>query len=176
MTYEDDKKVNPDHVATPRYVVENIYDLIDIRSFKKCWFPFNHYDSEFKLKADELELNYWATHIFDDLEHDFFTTYPPKGTDLMISNPPFSEQNKIIERSFWLVESGYIKSFALLLPASTLETPKRANMYKHYVDRLSIIFFEKRIKFLGHKQVFPKGCCWICYNIPALENKRISWI
>lgn len=176
MNYEENCKVNPDHVATPRLVVEDIYDRINIKSFNKCWFPFNNYDSEFKLKADELNLKYLATHIFDDKGHDFFTTYPPEGTDLMISNPPFSEQNKIIERSFWLVEAGYIKSFALLLPLAILETPTRANMYEHYQDKLSIIIFKKRIKFLGHKSVFNKGCCWICYNIESLKEKRISWV
>ena len=175
-TYEDNILVNPDHVATPRWVVENIYVLSDIRSFKKCWFPFNHYDSQFKLKADELRLDYWATHIFDDCGHDFFTTYLPEETDLMISNPPFSEQNEIIERSFWLIEAGYIKSFALLLPLSTLETESRAKIYENYVDRLSIIIFKKRIKFLGHKTSFNKACCWVCYNVPSLENKRLSWI
>ncbi|EAG4094038.1 sugar-phosphate nucleotidyltransferase, partial [Listeria monocytogenes] len=20
------------------------------------------------------------------------------------------------------------------------------------------------------------GCCWICYNIPALEDRRIQWV
>ena len=176
MNYEENCKVNPDHVATPRWVVEDIYDRISIKSFNKCWFPFNNYDSEFKLKADELNLKYLATHIFDDKGNDFFTTYPPAGTDLMISNPPFSQQNKIIERSFWLVEAGYIKSFALLLPLATLETPTRANMFEHYQDKLSIIVFKKRIKFLGHKSVFNKGCCWICYNIDSLKDKRISWV
>ena len=176
MNYIENCKVNPDHVATPRWVVEDIYERINIKSFQQCWFPFNNYDSEFKLKADELFLKYWATHIFDDLGHDFFTTLPPVGTDLMISNPPFSEQNKIIERSFWLVEAGYIKSFALLLPLSTLETQTRANMFEIYEDKLSIIIFKKRIKFLGHTSSFNKGCCWICYNIDSLKDKRISWI
>lgn len=176
ITYEENKLIDKDHVATPRWVVEDIYERINIKSFSSCWFPFNNYDSEFKLKADELEIKYLATHLFDDLGNDFFTTYPPEGTDLMISNPPFSNQNEIIERSFWLVENGYIKSFALLLPLSTLETPKRANMFDYYRDKLSIIIFKKRIKFLGHTQVFNKGCCWICYNIHSLEQQKISWI
>ena len=174
--YEIDKMINRDHVATPRWVVENIYDLINIRSFHKCWFPFNHYDSQFKLKADELKIDYWATHVFDDCGHDFFTTYPPEGTDLMISNPPFSEQNEIIKRSFWLIEAGYIKSFALLLPLYTLETEKRANLYERYSDKLSLIIFRKRIKFLGYTSGFNIPCCFICYNIAALKNNRISWI
>ena len=173
--YEEDKKINKDHVATPRWVVENIYDLIDIRGFKSIWFPFNNYDSHFKLKADELNLKYKATHIFDDLGNDFFTTEPPADCDLLISNPPFSQQNEIIRHTFDLVEQNKIKSFCLLLPLSTLETPTRAEMWEKYVDKISILIFKKRIKFLGQQQVFNKACCWICYNIKTL-SKRLYWI
>lgn len=174
-TYEEDKEINKDHVATPRYVVENIYDLIDIKSFKNIWFPFNNYDSEFKLKADELKLQYKVTHIFDDLGNDFFNTEPPEECELLISNPPFSKQNEIIKRSFELIRQGKIKSFCLLLPLATLETPTRAEMYQKHIDKLSIIIFKKRIKFIGKTQVFNRGCCWICYNIKKLKDK-IYWI
>ena len=170
--YLNDCKTNKDHVATPRWVVENIYNLIDIRSFKNCWFPFNNYDSEFKLKADELNLKYKATHKFDNLGNDFFKTDPPEKCDLMISNPPFSLQNEIIERSFKLVDDGKIKSFALLLPLSTLETPKRADLYNKYIDDISILIFKKRIKFLNCKTSFNTACCWICYKIPNLKDKK----
>lgn len=174
-TYEEDKEINKDHVATPRYVVENVYDLIDIKSFKNIWFPFNNYDSEFKLKADELKLQYKATHIFDDLGNDFFNTEPPEECELLISNPPFSKQNEIIKRSFELIRQGKIKSFCLLLPLATLETPTRAEMYQKHINKLSIIIFKKRIKFIGKTQVFNRGCCWICYNIKKLKDK-IYWI
>lgn len=173
--YEKDKAVNKDHVATPRYVVENIYDIINIQKYKNIWFPFNNYDSEFKLKADELKLQYKATHIFDDLGNDFFKTDPPANCDLLISNPPFSMQNAIIKHTFELAEKGLIKSFCLLLPLSTLETPARAEMYEKYADKLTVLIFKKRIKFLGKTQTFNKGCCWICYNIANLQNK-IMWI
>lgn len=176
ILYELEKKSNPDHVATPRYVVENIYELINISSFKMIWFPFNHYDSEFKLKADELNLKYKATHIFDDCGNDFFKTEPPHKCDLLISNPPFSNQNEIIKRSFELVDAGKVKSLALLLPLSTLETPPRAELYEKHSNGLSILIFRKRIKFVGCDQVFPKGCCWICYKIPSLREKRFNWI
>ena len=172
--YEQDKETNKDHVATPRWVVEQIYRLINIEQFEMCWFPFNNYDSEFKLKADELKLRYKATHKFDDLGNDFFVTEPPKGCDLMISNPPFSLQYEIIKRSFELIDNGKIKSFALLLPLSTLETEKRANIYEKYSDKLAVIIFKRRIKFLGKSTSFNTGCCWICYNIKGLP--AISWI
>lgn len=173
--YEEEKQNNKDHVATPRFVVEDIYKIIHIENYKSIWFPFNNYDSEFKLKADELKLKYKATHKFDDLGNDFFITEPPEECDLMISNPPFSLQYEIIKRSFELIEKGLIKSFALLLPLSTLETPKRADLYEQYADKLSIIIFKKRIKFIGKKGSFNTACCWICYNIEAIKNK-LNWI
>ncbi|WP_341485456.1 sugar-phosphate nucleotidyltransferase [Listeria seeligeri] len=174
--YEMDKSTNPDHVATPRWVVENIYSLINVEEFESIWLPFNNYDSEFKNKAEELNLKYKSTHIFDDLGNDFFTTHPPNRCDLMISNPPFSQQNDIIVRSFDLIEQKAIKSFALLLPLATLETERRASIYQEYNDKLSILIFKKRIKFLGHSTSFNRGCCWICYNIPALQERRIQWV
>lgn len=173
--YEVDKRTNKDHVATPRYVVEDIYNIIDINSFKSIWFPFNNYDSQFKLKADELKLQYKATHIFDDCGNDFYTTMPPADCDLLISNPPFSQQLEVVKRSFELVDKGLIKSFCLLLPLSTLETEKRANIYEKYSDKLSILIFKKRIKFLGKSSSFNTACCWICYNIKNMK-KQINWI
>ena len=172
--YEKDKETNKDHVATPRWVVEDIYSLIHIEEYKSIWFPFNNYDSLFKLKADELNLKYKATHIFDDKHEDFFITEPPIKCDLMISNPPFSKQNEIIKRSFELIEKSKIKAFCLLLPLSTLETETRASLYEKYIDKLGIIIFKKRIKFINCKTSFNKACCWICYNIPYVQ--KISWI
>lgn len=175
LLYVNDCKTNKDHVATPRWIVENIYNLIDICSFQNIWLPFDNYDSQFKLKADELNLNYKASHLFDINSSDFFKTEPPYNCDLMISNPPFSLQNKIIDRSFKLVESNKIKSFALLLPLSTLETPTRADIYNKYIDDISILIFKKRIKFENCKTSFNTACCWVCYKIPTIK-KNIMWI
>lgn len=174
MTYEENCKIDRDHIVSPKYIVESIFDLINIKQFSSIWFPFDNYDSEFKLKADELRLNYKATHKFDSEENDFFTTQPPKDCDLIISNPPFSLQNKILERTFKLIDYGLIKSFVLLLPLSTLETPFRANMYEKYKDKLSIVIFKHRVKFKGHKNTFNKALCWICYNIPTLQ--KLMWM
>ena len=174
MTYEENCKTDKDHIATPEWLVTRIFDLIDIKSFRSIWFPFDNYDSEFKLKADRLGLNYTATHKFDRCGNDFFTTNPPKYCDLLISNPPFSQQNKILERTFKLIDDGSIKSFALLLPLSTLATPFRANLYGRYKEELSIIVFKKRIKFKGYTKTFNQECCWICYNIPTLQ--KLMWM
>lgn len=173
MKYEQ-SKADKDHVATPRWVVEGIYKLIDIEQYNSIWFPFNNYDSEFKLKADELKLQYKATHLFDDLGNDFFTTEPPIACDLLISNPPFSQQNDIIAHTFNLIDKNKIKAFCLLLPLTTLETKTRGDIYERYSDKLSIIIIKERIKFLGYETRFNQACCWICYNIKGL--KPYSWI
>lgn len=168
--YEKHKKSSVDHVETPRYVVEDIYNRINVYDYEMIWFPFNNYDSEFKTKADELKLMYSATHKFDSCGNDFFVTLPPDGCDLMISNPPFGLQNEIIARSFELIDRKLIKSFALLLPISTLQTVKRGDLYEKYEDKISIIIFKSRIKFKGHNKYFNQGCCWICFNVTALER------
>jgi len=172
--YEFEKLASKHHVATPRWVVESIYNLVNITRFKNVWLPFNHYDSEFKLKADELKLLYKATHKFDDLGNDFFTTPPPCGCELLISNPPFNIQNEILQHSFDLIEKGKVEALALLLPLSTLETPTRAALWEKYSDKLSLIIFKKRIRFIGAKTSFNTACCWIIYGIPNLP--KISWL
>ena len=174
MTYEENCKIDKDHIVTPKWIIESIFDLINIKSFRSIWFPFDNYDSPFKLKADELGLNYKATHKFDSEENDFFITQPPKDCDLMISNPPFSLQNKILERTFKLIDDKLIKSFALLLPLSTLETPFRAKLYEQYNDKISVVVFKHRVKFKGQKNAFNKALCWICYDIPTLQ--KLMWI
>ena len=173
--YELEKKSNKNCAATPPQVVKDIYKIIHIENYKSIWLPFDNYDSAFKLIAEEMKLKYKATHKYDADGNDFFITDPPPNCDLMISNPPFDIQNGIIERSFYLIDKGWIKSFALLLPLSTLETPKRANMYEKYVDKLSVIIFKKRIKFLGCEGSFNTACCWVCYNIDAIKNK-LNWL
>lgn len=176
MTYEFIKENDKDHVATPRWVVEQIYEIINISNFKNIWFPFNNYDSEFKLKAKELNLQYKATHLFDDLGNDFFMTDPPNECELMISNPPFSNQNSIIEHSFKLIDDKKIKSFALLLPLRTLETPSRSFFWTKYNENIKFLIFSKRIKFIGGKSSFNQGCVWVLYNINTTRNLKIELI
>jgi len=173
--YEAEKAMSKDHVATPGWVVEQMYDLIGIRQFSSVWFPFNNYDSEFKLRADELRIRYKATHIFDDRRQDFFTTDPPDGCDLLISNPPFSIQNEIIERTFALADAGKVKAFALLLPLSTLETPARSRMWESHLEGLSVLIFRKRIAFKNKAKTFNAPICWVCWNVPTIHQK-LAWL
>ncbi|WP_283271766.1 hypothetical protein [Spiroplasma sp. SV19] len=127
------------HIETPKWVVQDMYNRINIKQYRNIWLPFNHLESEFRQEALNNNLsNFKATHIFDDLQNDFFITPPPNNCDLIISNPPFSIQNEILKRLFNLDIP-----FAMLLPLRTLETPVRANLFEKFKDDLQILIFKK---------------------------------
>ena len=160
-----------DHVETPRWVVEDIFKRISIQNYRMPWYPFNHYDSEFRLTSIRQGIEQWnATHIFDDLQNDFFKTNPPENCDLIISNPPFSIQNQILKRLFELNIP-----FAMLLPLRTLETPERANLFEMNKGNLQILIYKKRIKFKGCTTSFNQGCVWITYKL-NIPGGQIQWI
>lgn len=128
-------------------------------------------ESEFRQEALNNNLsNFQTTHIFDDLQNDFFTTKPPKNCDLIISNPPFSIQNQILERLFKLDIP-----FAMLLPLRTLETEPRGNLFEKYKDNIQILIFKKRIIFKGCTTSFNQGCVWIVYKLNLIGG-QIQWI
>ena len=76
------------------------------------------------------------SHI-DDGE-DFFT-YEPKEYDIIVSNPPFSIKDAIIERTYELN-----KPFALLLPLDSLQGKRRYGCFKNGIQLLS---FDNRVGF-----------------------------
>ena len=60
--------------------------------------------------------------------------------DCIVTNPPYSIKQEFLERCYYLE-----KPFALLLPLTALETPKRQYLFgKH---GLELILFDKRINF-----------------------------
>jgi hypothetical protein len=73
---------------------------------------------------------------------DFFTTDIPNGVQAIITNPPYSEKDKWLERCY---ELGL--PFALLLPITALEGVKRAVLYRKY--GISVIILDKRMNFTG---------------------------
>lgn len=69
---------------------------------------------------------------------DFLVSDYP--VDCIITNPPFSLKQQFLERCYKLK-----KPFALLLPLTTFETPKRQKLFRE--NGVQIIFFNKRINF-----------------------------
>jgi len=69
-----------------------------------------------------------------------FLKWQPENYDCIITNPPYSLKQEFLKRCYQLK-----KPFALLLPLTTFETPKRQSFFKKY--GVQVIFFDKRINF-----------------------------
>ena len=69
---------------------------------------------------------------------DFFE-YEPQQWDIMISNPPFSKKDKVLERAF-----SFNKPFALLLPANSIQGKAR---FKIFQNDIQMLCFDSRIGF-----------------------------
>jgi len=88
----------------------------------------------------ELESRGYRVYASDILDGcDFLSCQPPQF-DCIVTNPPYSLKQKFLERCY---ELG--RPFALLLPLTTFETPKRQNLFRKH--GLEVIFFDKRINF-----------------------------
>ena len=72
---------------------------------------------------------------------NFLLSYEPdRSYTHIITNPPYSHKNQFLTRCYELEVS-----FALLLPLTTFETPRRQGLFKKY--GVEVIFLPKRINF-----------------------------
>ena len=104
---------------------------------------------------------------------DFFE-YEPEHWDIMISNPPFSKKDEVLQRAYSLG-----KPFALLLPANSIQGKRRFAIFNNDVQMLC---FDSRIDFFtdGNMQSTTKGTpfgsAYFCRNfLPSkLELRRLN--
>lgn len=80
--------------------------------------------------------NVVRSHIDD--EQDFFK-YEPDDYDIIVSNPPFTIKDKILERLYELE-----KPFAILLPLNSLQGQSR---FKYFEQGLQLLSFDQRIGY-----------------------------
>lgn len=81
---------------------------------------------------------------------DFFTYEPPEY-DCIVSNPPFTQKDRVLKR---LYELG--KPFAVLLPLNSLQSVDR---YEFFKNGIQILVFDKRIAYHDpqHMKDYVKG-------------------
>lgn len=80
--------------------------------------------------------NVVRSHIDDG--QDFFK-YEPDDYDIIVSNPPFTIKDKILERLYELE-----KPFAILLPLNSLQGQSR---FKYFEQGLQLLSFDQRIGY-----------------------------
>lgn len=130
-----DRTIKGDEVYTPFYAVEPLLEFIP--KDKTIWCPFDEYWSAFVQILKENGYNVINTSIRDGI--DFFK-YEPNSYDLIISNPPFSKKDKVLDRLYKLN-----KPFAMLLPIQTLQGKSRFN---NFFDKgVELLCFDSRVDY-----------------------------
>lgn len=133
------RSVKSDEQYTPFYAVAPLIENIGHLKGLTVWCPFDHEWSAFVVALKENGFKVINTHL--ETGQDFFE-YEPEQYDLIISNPPFSKKDKVLER---LDQLG--KPFAILLPINSLQGKRR---FKNMQD-IQLLYFDDRIGF--HKEL-----------------------
>lgn len=126
-----------DEFYTPAYAVEPILKYISSQAV--IWCPFDTEDSRFVKMFRARGNKVIATHI--DNGQDFFTYEPDEHYDYIVSNPPYSLKNEVLERLF-----GLKKRFAVLVGVVGLfESQKRFSMFRD--NSFEIMYLNRRVAF-----------------------------
>lgn len=123
-----------DELYTPVYAVDPILKYIP--KDKKIWCPFDKEWSAFVQSFIRGGYSVVRSHIDDG--QDFFE-YEPDEYDVIVSNPPFSIKDKILER---LYDLG--KPFAILLPTNSIQGKAR---FKYFEQGIQLLCFDQRIGY-----------------------------
>lgn len=73
------------------------------------------------------------------MEGQNFFEYEPDKWDLIVSNPPFSVKDEVLERLY-----SFGKPFAILLPLPSLQGQNR---YEHFKQGIQILTFDSRVSY-----------------------------
>ena len=119
---ESDRTEAGDEVYTPFYAVEPLLEFVP--KDKVIWCPFDEEWSAYYQMFTENGYKVIRSSIGDN--QDFFTYEPDEHWDILISNPPFSKKDKVLERAF-----SFNKPFALLLPANSIQGKKRFEIFRN---------------------------------------------
>ena len=164
LTAKTDKA--SDEVYTPAYAVKPLIKYIEnfLEQSKKdtitIWCPFDLSSSKYvEVLSTIPNVKVIFTHI--DTGENFFFYEPEEEYDLIISNPPFSCKDAILQRL-----SELNKPFAMLLPIPTLQGQARFP----YLKDIQYLGFDKRINY--YKDISMKktqdgvsfGSCYLCRN------------
>lgn len=157
------KDGNGDEYYTPKYVVEILLPYLKNTNIKTIWCPCDTEDSWFVKVFRNNGYNVIASHIKDG--KDFLSYEPEEEFDAIITNPPFSIKNKIIERCLY-----FDKPFALLLSATVIQSASLIKLLEK-TKELYFLLFDKRISYQGDRPPFPS---W--YFTSRILNKNEFYI
>jgi len=132
------KQNKADEYFTKEYAIRPL--LKYIRPDKVIWCPFDNKKSNFVRLLKENGNDVIYSHI--ESGQDFFFWKPIQNYDYIISNPPYSMREQILERLFLLG-----RPFAILInEAGLFDSQKRYTLLKN--NPFEIMVFNKRIHYI----------------------------
>lgn len=146
-----------DELYTPEYAVKPLLKYLKPNSWILC--PFDDHSSNYVKVLVENGHTVIYSHQWDNKDFFNYTETEIANIDYIISNPPYSVKDKVLEK---LYELG--KPFAMLLPISTLEGVKRNEMFNKYGVELLVL--DKRINFMeGNGKASYFNTSYFCWNV-----------
>lgn len=151
-----------DEQYTPRYWVEILLPHIQHLKDKIIWCPFDKKDSEFVKVLTENWFNVTYSHL--ENWQDFFE-YEPENWDIIISNPPYQNKRKFLERCL-----DFNKPFALLLPLNilsdsvintTMREREREREFQLLIPSRRMRFFNKVTWAVWNQPTFKASYFWV---------------
>lgn len=148
-----------DENYTPFYAVDPIIKYIPHNW--TVWCPFDEMWSAYVQQLVWNGNTVIRSHLNDG--KDFFTYEPEQHYDCIISNPPFSIKDKILERLYELD-----KPFAILLPMNSLQGVSR---YKFFKQGIQLLSFDQRVGFHNPSDMrnpvegSPFASAYFCRNL-----------
>ena len=132
------KKGATDEWYTPESAVMSIVGELPPRVV--VWCPFDTEESNFVKVLRLCGFQVECSHIENE-DEDFFN-YEPSQWDIIVSNPPYSIRNKILERAF-----SFNKPFALLMNTNGLFDSKiRWDLFNQ--NDFSLFYLKGRVKYM----------------------------
>jgi len=161
------KKSNTDEWYTPKENVETIVPYLHRRGYKKILCPFDTSESEFVKVLNKEGFNVTYSHIKTGT--DFFGIDNLNEYDAIVSNPPFSKRQEILERLF---ESGV--PFAMILNFNGLfDSKKRWELFKN--NEFELIVPLGRMRFFNDKGIGNSPNFQSIYVCKGMTDKQIDF-
>lgn len=123
-----------DDVYTPFYAVLPLLEFLP--KDKTIWCPFDEKWSAFYQLLSENGYDVIRSSL---KEGQNFFTYQPENWDILVSNPPFSKKNEVLQRAY-----EFCKPFALLLPTNSIQGKKR---YRIFRNEIQMLCFDSRVDY-----------------------------
>ncbi|WP_233262761.1 sugar-phosphate nucleotidyltransferase [Mycoplasma sp. NEAQ87857] len=121
--------------------VEFFIKNANIPKDKVIWCPFDLEDSNFVKAFEDYGYKVIYSHIL--YEQDFYKYEPEEKWDILISNPPFRNKHKLLER---ILEFGNDKQWALIFGVQALNSEKFCDMLQKF-KKVQYVHLKRRMCF-----------------------------